>query len=214
MEQKLNEIIERMISNGYDSKLASEMIKNYIELYFQNAKNKVGSYVESFINTLSESELSSQNNIKFADILKMEERDNDESVNGIFYEFKSMISEGVMELISSSNLIDTFSNAGIVDKKYGLYKLGKIDGFIEMVSAENNADLIQLTISDVTYYMSLNDLRLLLLEKGIDESCYNIIWGKYGLGPRYPREVKEEGLYFDGEAISKKLANNQGTKRK
>ena len=214
MEQKLNEIIERMISNGYDSKLASEMIKNYIELYFQNAKNKVGSYVESFINTLSESELSNQNNIKFAGILKMEERDNDKSVNGIFYEFKSMISQGVMKLISSSNLIDTFSNAGIVDKEYGQYKLGKIDGFIEMLSAENNADLIQLRISDVAYYMSLNDLRLLLLEKGIDEGCYNIIWGKYGLGSRYPREVKEEGLYFDGEAISKKLVNNQGTKRK
>ena len=214
MEQKLNEIVERIISNGYDSKLASEMVKNYIKLYFQNAKNGVSIYVEAFINTLSQSELSNKTNVKFAGILKMEERDNDKSVNGIFYEFKSMISQGLMHFISSSNLIDIFSSAGIVDKEHGQYKLGKIDGFAEMLSAENNADLIQLSISDVAYYMSLNDLRVLLSEKGIDEDCYNIIWGKYGLGPRYHREVEEEGLYFDVEAISKKLANNQSQKRK
>ena len=52
-------------------------------------------------------------------------------------------------------------------------------------------------------YIRINDLYNLLLSKGLGENFISVVFGEYGLGPRYPKINLNEGVYFNYDAVMK-----------
>ncbi len=198
-KKELNDIVQQLISNGYDNELAKELLKRVIDLKFEIERTFISSYLACYMMNLS---LWKNRNVSIAGIFKME-NDNDDKIDDLLHGFRFKIINELTGLIYNSDLATVFKNAGIIDEQNDHFYLDKL-GFYDCLSAENNPDLIALSIYGDYHYIPLSDIKVLLAEKGLDEDCYHIVWGKYEYEPHHPNNPKDKGLFLDFQAINRK----------
>ncbi len=191
-----------LIANGYDDKLATELPKLFIANFFEKEQEKLSEAIDVFIDCVQNGSIIPNENgfVNFAGIIKMEKQDFEDSCDGLFYNFDSHLTEEFFYRIRRLPLRNILQNGGAFSNEDGYLRYSKpIVG-----SSQEYADLCEVrpynsNINGV--YIRANDLCTLLKEKGFSEDMISIIWGEYGFGPRYPRTIKNEGIYINYNSI-------------
>lgn len=209
----IEELAVELIKNGYNEDVASKLIIEYVRNYYQESQyRKINEAIEKYL--LNALIGNTPSNNRFGVLIAVGKHDRKPgAVSGVFYEYKSQLFEVISHFINSGKLKEVFTKAGIIDN--GCTHLKSIKGGRELFDVRYYGDLCQLIIdgsTGETLYVSLADFEQMLASKGLSEECYNIVLGKYGLGPNNYREVPNEGVYFDSDAIVRKISNMQKTK--
>ena len=191
-----------LIANGYDDELATELPKLFIADFFEKEKEKLSEAVDIFIDCVQSERIMPNENgfVNFAGIIKMEKQDFEGSFDGLFYHFNSQLEEEFFNRIKRLPLKNILQNGGAFSNEDGHLDYSKpIVG-----TPQEYADLCKVSPYNSNIdkiYIRANDLCSLLKEKGFSEDMISIIFGEYGLGPRYPRAVKNEGIYIDFNSV-------------
>lgn len=191
-----------LIANGYDNELASELPKLFIADFFEKEKEKLSKSIDVFINCVQSGSIVPNKNgfVNFAGIIKMEKQDFEDSCDGLFYNFDSHLTEAFFNRIRRLPLKTILQEGGAFSNEAGYLRYFKpIVG-----TPQEYVDLCEVRPyrGDMhSVYIRVNDLCKLLKEKGFNEDMISIIWGEYGFGSRYPRTIKEEGIYIAYNSI-------------
>lgn len=211
---RTDKVTRLLIANGYDDKLATELPKLFIADFFEKEQEKLSEAIDVFIDCVQNGSIIPNENgfVNFAGIIKMEKEDFEDSCNGLFYNFNSHLKEGFFYRIRRLPLKTILQNGGAFSNEDGYLRYFKpIVG-----TSQEYADLCEVrpyTGNIDGAYIRANDLCTLLKEKGFSEDMISIIWGEYGFGSRYPRTIKNEGIYINYNSIMN-LGNIDGQKQK
>lgn len=202
-----------LIANGYDDALATELPKLFIADFFEKEQEKLSEAIDVFIDGVQNGSIMPNENgfVNFAGIIKMEEQDFEDSCNGLFYNFASHLEREFYLRIGRLPL-KILQSGGAFSNEDGYF------GYFKPIvgTSEEYADLCEVrpynsNINGV--YIRANNLYTLFKEKGFSDDMISIIWGEYGFGPRYPRTIKNEGIYINYNSVMK-LGNIDEQKQK
>lgn len=175
---KREETIQSMIRDGYDDTLATELPKLFIKDYLEKEKDLLSEALDIFIDRVQSGDIigNEDKNVYFGSIQKMSENDfKSAACDGLFYNFKSHITEEFLNIVKRRPLRNILLSNGALelDIYNGYQKYHK-----EIVGSPKEwQDLCEISI--ITYYpykheysyhkiyIRLNDLLTLFANKGI-----------------------------------------------
>lgn len=204
---KSEKAISLLIKEGYNDELVTQLPKLFIEDFFEAEQAKLSKGIDILIDMVQSGHVTpdANNNVNFAGIIKMEEYDMDpKCFSGLFYNFKSHITEEFMHVIQMRPLRNILLDAGAMEYpdeyRYPTFSKEIVGG------PEKYQDLCQVSPrvgSAGSSYIKVNDLYSLLLSKGFSEESISVIWGESSFGPRHQGAVPNEGIYVNYDAIMK-----------
>lgn len=203
-------IIQQLTANGYDDALAAELPKAFISDFFDKELEKLSEELDIFIDEVHSGRIlpDANNNVVFRGILKMEESDmTGKSVSGIFYDFCSKIIEDFNYIVKRQPLQKILLSGGAMVYHPELECISYNPVVFEKDIVGSPAENSDLCCVGNKYYVKADDLYTLISSKGFNREVFSVIFGLYGCGPRYPKEVPEEGIYFNYNAVMA-LGNN------
>lgn len=201
---KREEAIQSMIRDGYDDTLATKLPKLFIEDYLEKEEEIISEALDIFIDSVQRGDITPDkyNNVNFANIKKMTVEDYKlEHCDGLFYNFKSHITEEFLTIVKRRPLRNILQNSGVLDLNdgyqyyhkeivglpYEYYDLCRIFPYINY-----NSD---------SHYIKSGDLDELLLRKGFNEDSISIVFGEIGLAPMFQKDKPNDGIYINYDAI-------------
>lgn len=194
---RTEKVTRLLTKNGYDDKFATELPKLFIADFFEKEQEKLSEAIDVFIDCVQNGSIMPNENgfVNFARIIKMEKQDFEDSCDGLFYNFDSQLKEEFFNRIRRLLLKNILQNGGALSNEKGCLRYSK--PIVE--TSKEYADLCEVrpynNINGI--YIRANDLCSLLKEKGFSEDMISIIFGEYGFGPRYPRVIKNDGIYIN-----------------
>ena len=199
-----------LIREGYDDELATQLPKLFIEDCFDKDKENLSEAIDVFIDRVQSGQIipDADNNVAFGGIIGMDDEDmNPKSFSGLFYNFRSHIAEAFYNIVDRKPLKNILLDGGAME----LFKwCGQtVSGFKKEIfgKPQNYEDLCEVrpygSCKEEKSYIRKNDLYDLLLSKGLSPESISIVMGKYGMGPRYPRFILNEGIYLNYDAVMK-----------
>lgn len=199
--------IRQLILNGYDDSLATQLPKLFIADFLDKEQEKLSEALDVFIDYVQRGYISpnTDGNVIFGSIQKIGEKDMDtNSVDGIFYNFSSHIIEEFNRIVKRQPLQNILLEGGAMKIHPELSYASNDPVYFEkeiIGSPEEYSDLcvvssIMRGVSFDSSYIKVQDLYSLLLSKGFNEESIAIIFGDYGMGPRYPKAVPNDGIYL------------------
>lgn len=199
---RTDKVTRLLIANGYDDELATNLPKLFIADFFEKEQEKLSEAVDIFIDCVQRGSVipNEKGFVNFAGITKMEKRDFENSCNGLFYDFNSSLEEKFFHKINRLPLKNILQNGGAFSNEGGYLNYSKpIVG-----TPQEYTDLYEVSpyngnINKI--YIRANDLYSLLEEKGFSGDMISTMCGEYGLGPRYPKAIKNEGVYINYNSI-------------
>lgn len=213
--------IRQLILNGYDDSLATQLPKLFIADFLDKEQEKLSEALDVFIDYVQRGYISpnTDDNVIFGSIQKMGEEDMDtNSVDGIFYNFRSHIIEEFTRIVKRQPLQDILLEGGAMKFHPELAYASNDPVYFEkeiVGSPEEYSDLCVVSpmhgVSSDSSYIKAQDLHSLLLSKGFNEESIAIIFGEYGMGPRYPKAVPNDGIYLRHDDVVNLGAGNLKT---
>ncbi len=213
--------IRQLILNGYDDSLATQLPKLFIADFLDKEQEKLSEALDIFIDYVQRGYISpdTDDNIIFGSIQKMGEEDMDtNSVDGIFYNFRSHITEEFTRIVKRQPLQDILLEGGAMKFHPELAYASNDPVYFEkeiVGSPEEYSDLCVVSpmhgVSSNSSYIKAQDLYSLLLSKGFNEESIAIIFGEYGMEPRYPKTVPNDGIYLRHDDVVNLGAGNLKT---
>lgn len=180
-QMMLENIISEISSKGHDERLLQQLIRCYLDIYLAKDYQKLGAFIDEF-RTTSEHLYSDF----FGQIIKTGEGTsvNDNGLGSRFTNgFRSSLVHNIIK--KNESLKQIYTSLGVLDNNtdkcadfWWSRVVSSLDGFDfkELCQVIPNEDLTKGSLLEM-FFIRENDLRTLLIEKGISEEEYFIDYG-------------------------------------
>lgn len=201
---KRDEAIQALIRDGYDDAIVTELPKLFIADYFEKEEEIISEALDIFIDSVQRGDIAPDkyNNVNFANIKKMTVEDYKLGhCDGLFYNFKSHITEEFLTIVKRRPLRNILQNSGVLELNDGHQYYHK-----EIVGLPHEYyDLCRIfpyiNYNSDSHYIKSGNLDELLLRKGFSEDSISIVFGEIGLAPMFQKDKPNDGIYINYDAI-------------